>query len=1077
MLNKFNKYLFLWCLICTFFSEPAICFSQQLPIQPARVISFSTDEGSMMNVDVSPDGRTILFDLLGDLYTVASTGGHATQLTRGMALNSRPVWSPDGKRIAYISDGSGDYRLNVRNTTGSFHAVFGRLNESVDHLCNEIWTPDGNYVTAECLFLGDHVSRGGVIYGLAGGETFIPVRSRNLLRFSPDGKLLYYLDSGRVFHYDCFTKIKTPFSSVLNLHVSPDFGSDGSWNAALSPDTHWLAYVADSNGKTCLVTRNLLNGEERLLVASLYPQFPLYGERFMQHFSFSYDSKSLFIGYGGKIHRIEVETGTNRVIPFIADVKSDAGPFDYNSFRAVHDSVRVRYTRSANASPDGKQLVFSALNRLYVMNLPNGKAHVLVNQSLSQYQPVYSPDGKWIAYVSWCDTNGGYLWRVPASGGKPEQLTTIAGQYQRPTWSPDGSVIAVVKAVPKLLNRDSWGSGEIQLISVKGGGIRVIQDSIPLWNHLTFSADGRMIIYEPYYNGHDRSQGHLSSKLVSRNLDGGGQQVLAVGIRDWEETENIQHRTVSPNGRFFVYAMGEDLYLVPTCSLIQPTVLYDLTQPAAAYGQVGKQRLSVIQFAKGVDPFWEKGGKILSWSYGNKFYRVDPEKIVAAAQKKSALVPSDSNTKVAVSPDQVITMSVTVPKGTAHGIIALRNTRIITMRGTKVLEHGTIIIKDGRIICVGPTALVLIPKGAKVLDLAGTTVMPGFVDMHLHMHLPPDVFPQQSWMYLINLAYGVTTARDPKSTYDSYGYKELLESGQMIGPRLFSSGSAVPSGFMNVGTLDDARSIVSKRALMGGTLIKQYELPTRRQRQWLAVASREAKLDMTNEGGFDFMEQIGMMKDGSTGVEHAPHWPDLYKDLITFIARSGTYLTPTLQAGYPDLGMDKYENYLYWHEPDSKLRRFMPVPCLKEIVNTIPKDTTEAGLMYPTLTYARIRKQGGRVLLGSHGNNEGIGVHNELWALQSGGLTNMEALQAATILGAEGLGVQKDLGSLEVGKIADLIVLNKNPLDDIHNSREIRYVMKDGIFYDGDTLDEIWPEKKKCPEWCYTPQYGRGPIY
>jgi len=355
--------------------------------------------------------------------------------------------------------------------------------------------------------------------------------------------------------------------------------------------------------------------------------------------------------------------------------------------------------------------------------------------------------------------------------------------------------------------------------------------------------------------------------------------------------------------------------------------------------------------------------------------------------------------------------------------------------------------------------------------------MPGLVDLHLHMCVPPDIFPQQSWMYLINLAYGVTTARDPSSNFGSFGYAELLQSGQMLGPRLYTVGRPIrlTDGVMKFDDIADARAVLHKRAEFGGTEIKQYLLPTRLQRQWLLLACREKGQNMTNEGAHNLILELGQLKDGSSGVEHNPVWSDAYRDLILFYAKSGTYFTPTLQVT-AESEAKEYFNYKYWHHPSEKFTRFYyddhtmhgtvnGVESFDWVTNNKPKDTSEASFIYSATIDAQIRKAGGKVTLGSHGNDEGIGPHNELWALQMGGLSNMQALQAATIMGAKALGIQKDVGSIEAGRIADLIILNKNPLDNIHNSREIKYVMKDGILYDGNTLDEIWPVFKKCPEW------------
>ncbi len=588
-----------WLVLFPFlFADGATCFSQELPIKRARTISFTTEEGSYMSVDVSPDGKTLLFDLLGDIYSVPAVGGDATQLTRGVALNLRPIWSPDGKRMAYISDISGAFHLNVKEVGGTFHLVLGKSDKQLDDTQDAVWTPEGNFVAI-----------GGFIYGLAGGNTPPNASITNPLRFSADGQFVYYLDSGRIYQYDYAKKIRSAISIV----------SQTSRNEVLSPDGRFWAYVADSNAQKCLIVRDLLSGREKIVVDSLLGKDPSYGD-FTTHYAFSPDSKKIYIGYGGKIHCIDVERGSDRVIPFRARIRSDLGPFDYNIFRVGHDSLRVRYTRSANTSPDGKYVVFTALDKLYVMALPNGKAYPLAPQSINQFQPVYSPDGKWIAYTSWNDTAGGFLWRVPSSGGLPEQLTTIPGQYQRPAWSPDGTLIAVVRGDPKLGNRDDWGRGQLEIIPVNGGPKRVIDEGIPLWNQLDFTSDGSRVIYSPNHDlRYSKEPSEFKDLLVSNGVKGGDLREVAIS-KGFDFC--LEQKRFSPDGRYMVYLDDEDLYLVPLCRLIEPQVVFDESQ-----------NLSVIRFATGVDPYWEKGGKVLSWSYGNRFYSVNPDKIVATAEK------------------------------------------------------------------------------------------------------------------------------------------------------------------------------------------------------------------------------------------------------------------------------------------------------------------------------------------------------------------------------------------------------------------------------------------------------------
>ncbi len=366
---------------------------------------------------------------------------------------------------------------------------------------------------------------------------------------------------------------------------------------------------------------------------------------------------------------------------------------------------------------------------------------------------------------------------------------------------------------------------------------------------------------------------------------------------------------------------------------------------------------------------------------------------------------------------------------------------------------------------------------AFALDVTGKTVMPGFVDTHAHLRVPTDIHRDAQWSYAVNLAYGVTTARDPQTgATDVLAYEDHVRAGNILGPRIYSTGPGVFS-YSGVRDLESARRVLRRYSDYYDTkTIKEYQAGNRETRQWIIQAANELKLMPTTEGGLDYPMNITEAIDGYSGHEHTiPTYP-LHDDVIRLLVESGIAYTPTLLVSY---GAPWMENYWYEKEDpfnEAKLKRFTPWNDLEPKLfrrggtNGPAPNGAQAGWFADNQYAANIAgadiknlvAAGGIAGVGSHGQLQGLGYHWEMWSIAMGGISNHELLKVATITGAKAIGLDKEVGSLEAGKQADMVILDASPLVNIRNTKSLRYVMKNGRLYDASTLDEVWPRQRKA---------------
>lgn len=405
------------------------------------------------------------------------------------------------------------------------------------------------------------------------------------------------------------------------------------------------------------------------------------------------------------------------------------------------------------------------------------------------------------------------------------------------------------------------------------------------------------------------------------------------------------------------------------------------------------------------------------------------------------------------------------------------------MKGDEVIENGTILTDGNKITSIGKADAVTIPANAKVIDVHGKTIMPGIIDVHAHLRTSPDgISPQNDWSYMANLAFGVTTSHDPSSNTEMvFSQSEMLKAGRMVGPRVYSTGGILygADGDFKVviNSLDDALANLKRLKAVGAFSVKSYNQPRREQRQQILEAARQLKMEVVPEGGSTFFHNMNMVADGHTGIEHSIPVLPVYKDVTTLWNNTTVGYTPTLIVAY---GGQWGENYWYdrtnvWE--NEKLMTYTP----RSIIDArARRRTTSEYSDYNHIDIAKATKQiadgGTKVNLGAHGQIQGLGAHWELWMFVQGGFSPLQAIRNATLNGAHYLGMDKEIGSLEVGKLADLVIMDANPLDDIRNSEKIKYVMINGRLYDSTTMNEVGTREKLRSKLWFETAKGNGFI-